>query len=71
MRQKYPRQHQYLEKIATLMQMNVCKTESPKGWHEGKESVRPDAMALLSRPEEWVAIIRWYTKLSSAIETAG
>jgi hypothetical protein len=62
--------HEYLEKIATLLDTRVRRTESPNSWYvEGKTQKFPDAIDLLSKQTEWLDIIRWYTgELSSAIE---
>jgi hypothetical protein len=62
--------HEYLSRIAALMNKNVRRAEHPKGWRVvGDNNKRPPAIDLLSRSNEWLEIIRWYTKeLSSAIE---
>jgi hypothetical protein len=62
--------HEYLAKIAALMGKGVRRGENAKGWRvEGDKNKRPNAIDLLSRPNEWLEIIRWYTtELSSAIE---
>jgi hypothetical protein len=62
--------HQYLAKIAALIGSDVRHTKDAKGWYvEGTKNRRPDAIDLLSRPSEWLEIIRWYTaELDRAIE---
>jgi hypothetical protein len=62
--------HEYLAKIAALIGSNLRRTKDPKGWYvEGTKNRLPDAIDLLSRPREWLEIIRWYTaELNSAIE---
>jgi hypothetical protein len=62
--------HEYLDKIATLMGSKVLPGEHPKGWRlGGNKGERPPAIDLLSRSDQWLEIIRWYTsELSSAID---
>jgi hypothetical protein len=62
--------HEYLAKVANLLGSKVRQTEKVKGWYvEGAKARLPDAIDLLSRQEEWLDIIRWYTdELSAAIE---
>ena len=62
--------HEYLAKIATLMGKSVHRGAHPKGWRVLDEHAqRPKAIELLSHPDEWLEIIRWYTnELSEAIE---
>jgi hypothetical protein len=61
--------HEYLAKIAALMEKKLLPGEHPKGWRVvGNDGKRPPAIDLLSRSDEWLEIIRWYTsELSSAI----
>jgi hypothetical protein len=63
--------HEYLAKVAALMERKLLPGEHPKGWrvagNDGKR--RPAAIDLLSRSDKWLEIIRWYTsELSSAID---
>jgi hypothetical protein len=62
--------HEYLARMARLIGRNVRQTKDPKGWYVAGDTHRlPDAVDILSRPKEWMEIIRWYiTELSSAIE---
>jgi hypothetical protein len=62
--------HEYLAKVANLLGSKVRQTEKVTGWYvEGAKARLPDAIDLLSRQEEWLDIIRWYTdELSAAIE---
>ena len=57
-------------KLATLIGGKVRETKKETGWYvEGAKSRLPDAIELLSRQDEWLEIIRWYTgELSKAIE---
>ncbi len=62
--------HEYLAKVASLVGGKVRQTEKPSGWYvEGVKDRLPNASELLSRQDEWLEIIRWYTgELRSAIE---
>jgi hypothetical protein len=62
--------HEYLARIATLMGKSVHQSAKPKGWRvDGDETNLPDAIDLLSQPEKWLDVIRWYTaELTKAIE---
>jgi hypothetical protein len=62
--------HEYLSRIAALINKSVRKAEHPRGWRVvGDNNKRPPAIDLLSRSSEWLEIIRWYTtELNSAIE---
>jgi len=61
--------HEYLAKVAALMEKQLRPGEHPKGWRiVGNDGQRPPAIDLLSRSDKWLEIIRWYTsELSSAI----
>jgi hypothetical protein len=61
--------HDFL-RIATLMGKNVRRTPHPRGWRvQGEGTSRPKAIDLLSHPDRWLEIVRWYTEaLSAAIE---
>jgi hypothetical protein len=62
--------HEYLARIAALMGKSVHRSEKPKGWRvDGGEANLPDAIDLLSQPQKWLSVIRWYTgELTKAIE---
>jgi hypothetical protein len=62
--------HEYLGKVADLIGGRVRQLENPRSWYvERKTGKFPDAIELLSRQDEWLEIIRWYTgELSKAIE---
>jgi hypothetical protein len=66
--------HEYLEKIAALIGGEVRKTVKPGRWHvtlKGTKQV-PNAMVLLTRQDEWLALIGEYTeKLRVALVEAG
>jgi hypothetical protein len=62
--------HEYLVKVASLLGGKVRQTEKQTHWYvEGANTGLPDAIDLLSRQEEWLDIIRWYTEeLNTATE---
>lgn len=64
--------HEYLAKVAALMGKRLVPGDDPKGWRVTEiDGGRPPAIDLLSRPDEWLEIIRWYTsELSSALTEA-
>jgi hypothetical protein len=66
--------HEYLDKIAALIGGEVRKSVKPGRWHvtlKGTKQV-PNAMVLLTRQDEWLALIGEYTeKLRAALIEAG
>jgi hypothetical protein len=64
--------HEYLQKIADLIGGDVRKTANPAQWYVTIAKRQPGAMVLLSRQDEWLALIGEYTeKLSTALVEAG
>jgi hypothetical protein len=66
--------HEYLEKIAALLGGEVRKDLKPGRWHVVLKGTKqqPGAMALLTRQDEWLALIADYTeKLRTALIEAG
>lgn len=69
--------HEYLERLASLVGGTVRRTQSPTAWYVVRDGKRrgyneslPQAIDLLSRPNEWLETVRWYTgRLGSAIES--
>ena len=66
--------HEYLEKIADLIGAEVRKTANPAQWYLVSKGTKqyPSVMALLTRQDEWQAIIEEYIeKLRAALAEAG
>ena len=66
--------HEYLEKIADLIGAEVRKTANPAQWYLVLKGTKqyPSVMALLTRQDEWQAIIEDYIeKLRAALAEAG
>jgi hypothetical protein len=66
--------HEYLEKIAALVGGEVRKTPIPARWSVALKGTRqaPSVMALLTRQDQWQAVIEEYTaKLRAALIEAG
>ena len=61
--------HEYLQRVATLIGGKVRETPDPAQWYIVKGEKNPPAMELLTKSDDWLDIIRWYTgELSAAIE---
>ena len=66
--------HEYLQKIADLIGGEVRKTAKPSQWYVALKGTKkcPRAMVLLTRQDEWQALIRDYTeKLEAALVESG
>jgi hypothetical protein len=66
--------HEYLQKIADLIGDEVRKTANPAEWYVALKGTKryPSVMVLLTRQDEWLALIQEYTeKLGAALVEAG
>jgi hypothetical protein len=64
--------HEYLEKIANLIGGYVRKTTNSAQWYVTLRSRQTPVMVLLTRQDEWLAVIKEYIeKLSAALVEAG
>jgi hypothetical protein len=66
--------HEYLEQIATLIEADVRETTNPGQWYVALKGTKryPSAMELLTRQDQWLAIIaRYIEKLRAALVETG